>query len=253
MKTFLKIAYLGTAYHGFQVQPETVTVEGTLQDAIEATFGKRYDVVGCSRTDSGVHAEGFCMTVETGEDTGRIPARSLPLAMNIHLPPDISVLDAREVEDSFHARYDVISKEYEYRIWNSRVKNPFTIDRAWHVPRMLDTEKMNRAAQALVGKHDFAAFMAQGSLPKGGTERTVYFCRVTRGEDGFVRIRIGADGYLYNMVRIIVGTLVGIAFGRFPEDAIPSMLASGNRTLSGMTAPPYGLYLVKVNYPDSSM
>lgn len=247
MKILLRVAYLGTAYCGYQVQPNGITVQQVLQDAVEAVYGVRYPLTGCSRTDSGVHAKDFRCTVEAGDQVGRIPLDAIPRALNRSLPSDISVLDAALVPDSFHPRYDVSRKEYEYHIWNKPEKNPFLADRAWHYSRPLRVEEMNRAARALIGTHDFSGFMSTGSSV-GDTVRTVYDCRVKEDGEGNVILTVSADGFLYNMVRIIVGTLVAVSQGRLKAEEMDAILLSRDRTRAGITAPACGLYLSRVEY-----
>ena len=253
-KLLLTIAYDGTHYCGYQVQPNGVTVQEMLNKAAEALFGYPCDVVGCSRTDSGVHARAFCATIaKKGEDIleTSIPAHRVPRAMNAHLPCDIAVLDAREVSADFHARYSVISKEYEYVIYNGRERNPFFEGRAWHIPTPIDgaaLAEMQAAAAHFVGKQDFSAFRAQGAdtAPKDAV-RHVMAASVTR-EGDIVSFRVRADGFLYNMVRIMVGTLAAVAAGRMTADDVLHALQARDRTLAGSTAPACGLYLDRVYY-----
>ena len=254
MKLFLKLAFLGTNYHGYQVQENGDTVQARLNAAAEQLFGFPCDVVGCSRTDSGVHAAAFCVTVaKRGEPSlpFTIPTDKVPVALNSLLPEDISILEAREVEDSFHARYDVVSKEYEYKIWNGPCKNPFLADRAHYLPKSISDEtleKMNFAASAFVGTHDFSSFMAQGS--KITDPRHTVHCADLRREGDMIIFRVAADGFLYNMVRIMVGTLIDVAQGRIAPDAVSAILSAKNRQLAGATAPACGLYLNKVFYKE---
>ncbi len=253
-KILLTVAYKGTAYCGYQVQPNGITVQEMLNKAAKALFGYPCDIVGCSRTDSGVHARGFCATVcKKGEEhlPKSIPTERIPRAMNAHLPEDIAVLDAREVPTDFHARYGVVSKEYEYIIHNGAERDPFFVDRAWHIPVPIGNEalaKMQEAASLFVGKQDFSAFRAAGADTKEQDGvRTVLRAQVTReGERIFFRVR--ADGFLYNMVRIMVGTLVAVAQGRIQPQQIPQIIASRDRRLAGQTAPACGLYLDRVFY-----
>ncbi len=249
MKILLDVSYLGTAYHGFQVQKNGVTVQEKLQDAVEALFGVRYALTGCSRTDSGVHAEHFFCTVEAGDRAETIPPAAFPKAINRFLPRDIAVNTAWLVPDSFHVRYDVARKTYVYRIWNAPCRSAFLSDRAYHLPRPLSVHRMQEGANALIGRHDFAGFMAAGSDVKD-TVRTVFDCKVTR-EGDLVSVRICADGFLYNMVRIIVGTLIAISDGRMEPGEMPALIASRDRAKAGATAPPQGLYLSEVVYPDT--
>lgn len=247
MKYFAKIKYLGTAFHGFQVQPELRTVQGELNAALNEAFGLPCKVTGCSRTDAGVHANEFCLTVEC--DGGTIPADKLPIAVSRFLPEDLSLFYAKECDESFHPRYDVKEKEYLYRIMNTRIYDPFYYGRVWFVPRYIDDaalEKMNVAAKHFLGKHDFSTFMAEGSDVED-TARNITALSVTR-EGDIIDVRISADGFLYNMVRIIVGTLTEVAFGRILPDDIPEIIASRDRSRAGMTAPAEGLYLNRVVY-----
>ena len=159
----LTLAYRGSAYAGFQVQPGQRTVQGTVQDAIQRIYRRRLAVVGCSRTDAGVHARDYKLTFCTDEDAPDIPLASVPAALNTALPPDIAVLEAKDVPVSFHVRHDVYEKEYEYRVWNAKVRNPFETDTAYHYKLPVQAEELDAAAQAFLGTHDFRAFMASGS------------------------------------------------------------------------------------------
>lgn len=252
MKILLTLSYLGTDFCGYQIQPKGRTVQGELNAAAKALFGFDCDVTGCSRTDTGVHANTFCATVtkkgegciETTVDIDRIP-----LAFNAHLPLDIAVKDARIVDDDFHPRYDVKYKEYVYRIYNFPTRDPMETGRSWHIPYTFDGDalvKMNRAASSFVGKHDFSAFMASGSTVES-TVRDVKYAEVKRDGD-VILFKVAADGFLYNMVRIMTGTLVDVARGKIPADAIPEIIESRDRKRAGMTAPAEGLYLNKVVY-----
>lgn len=247
MKYFAKIKYLGTEFHGFQVQPGLRTVQGELNAALNEAFGLPCKVTGCSRTDAGVHANEFCLTVEC--DGGTIPAEKLPIAVSRFLPNDLSLFYAKECDDSFHPRYDVKEKEYLYRIVNTRIYDPFYYGRVWFLPRYIDDDalaKMNEAAKHFIGKNDFSTFMAEGSDVED-TVRNITSLTVTRDGD-FLDVKISADGFLYNMVRIIVGTLTEVAFGRISPDDIPDIIASRDRSRAGMTAPAEGLYLNRVMY-----
>ncbi len=246
MKYLFTVAYDGRAYHGYQVQKGHVTVQEKLQDAIEKLYGKRYPIVGCSRTDSGVHARDFKAAIFVDDDAPAIPVDRLPLALNIFLPEDISVKKADIVSDTFHPRYDVRLKEYEYLILNSKVRDPFLFGRAYLYPLPLDEKMMNRAAEHLKGTHDFSAFMTSGS-DVSDCVRTIYDCTVTRN-GSLVSIRISGSGFLYNMVRIITGTLIEVSAGRFSPEDIDSILASRDRSRAGFTAPACGLYLNRVVY-----
>ena len=240
------IAYLGVNYSGWQVQNNAVTVQQCLQDGVEALFGVRYNVTGCSRTDSGVHANSFCCSVSLGTDFCSIPAYKLPIALNRYLPEDISVLSAQYVSDDFHPRYDVKYKEYEYIIWNSPIRNVFLSNRAYCYPKRLDERLMNAAAKHFVGRYDFSAFMSAGSSVTD-TVREIKYFEVRRYSDT-VYFNVAADGFLYNMVRILVGTLVEISDGKISPDDIQHIIESKDRKNAGFTAPPQGLYLNKIFY-----
>lgn len=242
----LTLAYDGTNYCGFQVQPNGRSVAQTFQDGLEAVLHSRPDIKGCSRTDAGVHALGFALNFHAET---RIPPEKLPLAINQHLPPDIRVLCARVVPEEFHARYAAHTKTYLYRIHNHPIDSPFDEKYYTRVPRRLDVDAMQRAAEQFVGKHDFLALCAAGSsaAAHGDTVRTITDCHVTRKGDE-VDIEVTADGYLYNMVRILAGTLCEVGAGRMQPDAIPGILASRDRSQAGPTLPAKGLFLEKVDY-----
>lgn len=250
MKILLRLSYVGTAYCGWQVQRNGVSVQATVQDAVGAVFGERYPVTGCSRTDSGVHARGFCCTVELGEGAPVIPRERIPIALNTHLPGDIAVLEASYVTDGLHARYSVKSKRYEYTIDNSAVRDPFLYGRAWSISEPLDCEMMDACAREFIGRHDFSAFRAAGSSVRSSV-RTVYDASVRR-EGRLLIFSVTADGFLYNMVRIMVGTLADIARGRI-KLSVGEIILSGDRSLAGITAPPGGLCLAEVEYRDASI
>ena len=248
MNFLLTLAYDGTNYCGFQVQPNGRSVAAAVQDALEATLGARPDIKGCSRTDAGVHALGFALNFHA--DT-RIPPEKLPLALNQHLPADIRVLSARVVDEDFHARYAAHTKTYVYRIRNSQIDSPFDARYRTRVPGRLDTDAMQRAAQQFVGRHDFLALCASGSsaAAHGDTVRTITACTVSRDGDA-VDITVTADGYLYNMVRILAGTLCEVGAGRMTPADIPAILASRDRRRAGPTLAAKGLFLKCVDYGE---
>ena len=249
MKYILKIKYIGTAYCGFQCQKNGTAVQNVLTEAAGKVFKCPCAVTGCSRTDSGVHALGFCATVEPKDDV-KIPAGKLHRAFAAFLPDDIAVIAAAEVEDDFHPRYDSKGKNYIYRIWDGLYEDPFEKKRSMRLtPTLSDREilLMKRAASHFVGKHDFSAFMAQGSKIVDAV-RTVKSAEVYRDASGCVVFSVSADGFLYNMVRIMVGTLVDVAKGRILPDDIPKIIDSCDRRNAGITAPPEGLYLNEVFY-----
>lgn len=244
---FAKIKYLGGAFHGFQVQPGLRTVQGELCRALEEALGGPCLVTGCSRTDRGVHANEFCLKIEC--ESATVPPDKLPVAVARFLPDDISLYYAEEAAEGFHPRYDCKEKEYIYRIINARVFDPFEVGRVWFYPRPITDGaviKMREAAASFIGRHDFSGFMSEGSDVED-TVRTVSSLTVERNADE-IDIKIRADGFLYNMVRIIVGTLIEVAFDRISPKEIPEIIDSRDRSRAGMTAPPQGLYLNKVIY-----
>ena len=244
-RLLLTLRYDGTAYHGWQVQPNGVTVQQTLQDAIGAVTGVRAGVIGCSRTDAGVHADMFCCTFDTDSP---LRGNKLLSALNFHLPRDVAVYEVQEVAADFHPRYMAKGKRYIYRIWNGAQRHPVYERYALHRNRPLDEEALNRAAAAFEGTHDFAALCGAGSDVED-TVRTVSCCRVERQGD-LVCFIVEGDGFLYNMVRIVVGTLLEIADDRLDAQAIPAILASKDRTKAGPTAPAKGLCLAQVFYDE---
>ena len=254
MKLLLRISYLGTQFCGYQVQREKRTVQGELCAAAKSLFGFDCDVTGCSRTDSGVHANMFCCTVtKKGEPdmNTEIAISKIPRAMSAHLPPDVAVYGAEWVSDDFHPRYDVVSKEYVYKILNREARDPFCEGRVWHVPRRINDaafENMSIAASKLLGTHDFASYMASDSKIKD-TVRTIFDIGVSKNGD-IIEFHVSADGFLYNMVRIIMGTLVDVAFGKFTPDDIEKITEAKDRKMAGTTAPAQGLYLNKVVYKE---
>ena len=252
MKLLLKVSYLGTHFCGYQVQKDKRTVQGELNAAAKSLFGFDCDVTGCSRTDSGVHANMFCCTVtKKGENSlyTEIATEKIPRAMTAHLSPDVAVYCAEWVSDEFHPRYDVEYKEYEYLICNAAVRDPFLEGRSWYIAQKFtdaDIERMNEAAESFVGEHDFTAFMALGSTVQS-TVRCVKYAIVEKVGD-VIKFRVAADGFLYNMVRIMTGTLVAVAQGKLCPEDIDKIIGSKKRAEAGMTAPAEGLYLNKVVY-----
>lgn len=247
MHVCITLRFEGTRYHGFQVQKNALSVCEVLQDALEKLYGTRPPVKGCSRTDSGVHALAYCVSYTQPKP---IHPRKLPLAINRFLPEDVRVVKAREVPADFHARYSSESKEYLYRIHNSPVGDPFRNKLSWRISAPLDSDAMAQAAAYLVGTHDFAAFMSAGS-DITDTVRTVYSARVWR-ENEDILFHVCANGYLYNMVRIFVGTLVEAGAGRMRPEQMKEVIESKDRSKAGDTAQAQGLFLYRVNYPESA-
>lgn len=245
MNILLTLAFNGGNYHGFQVQKNAVSVCSTLQNAMQALFGHRPDIKGCSRTDAGVHALEYCVSFHCNTN---IPLEKLPLALNYHLPEDIRVYNAQQVAEDFHARYSALGKEYLYVIHNSPIDNPFTQGQYAKVATCLDETVMHDAAQAFVGKHNFASYMSAGGSVTD-TFRTISACGVHR-QGHQVQMRVAADGFLYNMVRIMAGTLMEVGLGKKTKQDIQAALQTPNRSLAGQTMPPQGLFLAKVFYPQ---
>jgi tRNA pseudouridine38-40 synthase len=243
MKHLLYLSYLGTAYSGFQVQPNAKTVQAALQFAATKIFDTPTGVSGCSRTDSGVHANEYLAVVEEHGTSG-IPEEAVPRAMNTYLPKDISVVKSERVPEDFKIRRAVMGKEYVYLIWNHPYRNPFLADRAFYYPRKLNLEKMREAIPYFLGKHDFRAFMASGS-DVIDTVRTITDLHIEADGEN-VRIYVSADGFLYNMVRIIVGTLLEVSEGKISVQRLSQAIEEGKRELAGRTAPAEGLYLNRV-------
>ena len=241
----LYLTYLGTAYHGWQVQKELATVAGTMEEAAARVVGHPVHMTGCGRTDAGVHAKVYLANFRT---TSTIPCDRLPYALNTHLPPDIVVTGAMEVSDGFNAIGSCLRKEYTYLIYNSRIRDPFYVNRAWFYPKHLDERVMQAAGRQFIGTHDFAAVRSVGTEVKS-TVRTVYDYQVRRKGD-LIELRVSANGFLYNMARAMAGTVVYAAEGKFPPEAIGEILASGNRTAAGPTVPGGGLYMTHLWYAD---
>lgn len=252
MKLLLKIMYNGRDFQGYQFQPHVRTVQGTLTTAVSGCFGFPCKVTGCSRTDAGVHALGFCGTAEPAEyreNWLRIPVGKVHRALSRFLPEDISVAGEAEVSDDFHPRYSVVSKEYVYRMYDCVGVDPFLNGRAWHLKRRVTDDglmRMNEAARALIGRHDFTSFMASGSKIEDA-HRTIQSLTVERCGN-MLELRVRADGFLYNMVRIITGTFVDCAYGTIEPGHMPEILAKRDRCAAGKTAPADGLYLSDVTY-----
>ncbi|MCR5484094.1 MAG: tRNA pseudouridine(38-40) synthase TruA [Clostridiales bacterium] len=239
----LTLRFDGAPYHGWQVQKNGISVQETVQDAIEKVTGVRSGVIGCSRTDAGVHAEMYCCNFRTdsGVDTER-----MIYALNANLPDSIGVYGCREVPEDFHARYSCVSKKYVYKIWNSPFKNPFLTDRYYMYGHPLDEKMLDEESKYFLGKHDYRGFASSGCSVKD-TVRTVFDASVERrGDEVFFTVE--ADGFLYNMVRIMTGTLFYIQQGKIERGALPEIIESGERERAGVTAPACGLYLRNVNY-----
>ena len=239
----LRIMFDGSRYHGWQVQKSEATVAGTLESVLSRLCEHPVKINGCGRTDAGVHAERYCANFKTSSS---IPIDRLPLAINSLLPNDISVQDAMLAPEDFDANLSCVKKEYTYRIFNSRIRNPFYSGRAYFYPQALNIEPMKDASQHFVGTHDFASVRSVGTETKS-TIRTLFWYEIEKCGD-FLELRACADGFLYNMARAMVGTLLYVSEGKISPDDIPSLLKKKDRRLAGPTAPPDGLYLTRIWY-----
>lgn len=246
----LIIEYDGTDYCGFQDQgrPDRPSIQSTLEAAWEEMTGERVRLIGSGRTDAGVHALG--QVVQVSNSTTKIPLDRLPHALNVRLPRDIVVLEASEAPAGFHARYSATSKVYRYAWFNRRIRSPFWERRALWVPEPLDIGAMEEAARRLVGRHDFSAFRSAKSTVKSSV-RTIFDASI-RSDLPHVEFTVEGDGFLYNMVRIMAGTLLEVGLGRAAPSTVTRALRSGRREDAGATAPPHGLYLVEVRYDHAS-
>ena len=239
----LEIKYNGSNYCGYQVQKNGVTITEKIQDAIEKLYLKREDVIGCSRTDSKVHANQYFLNFHTER---HIEEKRLPMALNRFLPDDIVVLSAKYVDEDFHSRYCCTGKEYVYKILNHQYRDPFALNTAFMYPKNIDVELMNYAASQFVGTYDFVGFCSAKNTVED-TVRTITECYIKK-ENDFVYIYVKGDGFLYNMVRIIVGTLLFVNEGKINADDIKKNIAEKDRSKAGKTSPPQGLYLNKIFY-----
>lgn len=239
----MTVSYDGKGFAGWQIQPQLRTVQGCIQEALTALLKSPVTIHGSGRTDTGVHALGQVFHFKAGTT---IPIDRMLKAVNAYLPKDIAVTEAVVADPRFHARFDVKEKTYRYRILNTAVRSPLHHHYAWHVAEPLDVAAMAAAAGFLIGRHDFAGFAAAGSSQKT-TVRTLMRAEVWREGDEIL-LEFAADGFLYHMVRNLVGTLVDVGTGRKPPLWVKDILAAANRSLAGITAPPQGLYLMHVKY-----
>ena len=245
-RIMLRVAYDGTNYHGWQVQPGAATIEGELNKAISALTGEEVQVIGASRTDAGVHALGNVAVFDTWS---RIPAEKFSCALNQRLPEDIAVQQSEEVAPDFHPRHCDCHKTYEYTILNRRFPLPEYRNTAYFYYGRLDVEAMQRGAAAFVGEHDFAGFCSMGTQVQS-TVRRIYSMTVEQ-QGELIRLQVQGNGFLYNMVRAMVGTCIYAAEGKLDPAEIPAILESRNRTLAGPTAPPDGLYMTNLWYHEN--
>lgn len=246
MNIAIVLSYDGTAYHGWQTQKNAVSVQQTVTDALSDALGQAVSVSGVGRTDAGVHARRYIANFHADCS---IPMDRLPFAVNPRLPMDIAISGAVVVPDTFDARFSCTRKEYTYLIYPGRIRDPFAVSRSYFYPYRLDIKAMQQAAQYFIGRQDFAAVRSVGT-PVKSTVREIFDCQVdTAGK--FVRIRVSADGFLYNMVRAISGTLLYAGQGRFPPEQVRNILDSCDREQAGPTLPPQGLYMSRLWYDDT--
>lgn len=241
-------AYRGTNYHGFQIQSNAVTVQEILEQKVSKVLNEPVTITGCSRTDTGVHANCFCFNVKTESNIRNI---GFCRGVNGELPDDISILSCEDVPLDFHARFDCKGKEYLYKMHCSESKDPFGADLSFHYRRKFDIEKARYAAKYFVGTHDFASFCAD-STTVSTTVRTIYSFEIENSGDSVIML-VKGNGFLYNMIRILVGTLLDINEGRLCADDIPEILAAKDRLRAGRTAVAHGLYLNRVFYSDDEL
>jgi tRNA pseudouridine38-40 synthase len=240
----LLIEYDGTNYQGWQVQPECPTIQGILEEKLSRLTGERIHLIGSGRTDSGVHALGQVAHFKT---QCRMDICTIQRALNSLLPHDIVIQKVEEVDEGFHARKHSKSKVYEYRILNRNLRSAFHRGYVWHIPQKLNLMEMKKATQGLIGEHDFSAFRTVGS-PTRTAVRRVIRAEWQRGREGLIRFEIEANGFLKQMVRSIIGTLVEIGKGRMKASDFKKILNSKDRTEAGPTAPAHGLFLKEVKY-----
>lgn len=242
-KIKLTIQYDGSWFYGWQVQPDKITIQQLLNKAVSTLIGRKVTVHSASRTDAGVSALGQVGLIEIDSP---IPTENFPKAINDRLPPEIAVIEAVEVDKQFDIINDVKNKLYRYTIFNGRPRPVLHIRHCWHIPEKLDIEKMNEAAQLLVGTKDFKSF-ASAKDDRESTIRTIIRCEV-KGADGWIYIDVEGNAFLYNMVRNIVGTLVDIGLGRWPPEKMIEIIDAKDRTAAGRIAPPEGLCLMWIKY-----
>ena len=247
MNIALSLSYVGTAYHGWQVQKNGISVQETVTKAVNQLLKCDTYVSGAGRTDAGVHARKYLANFKADCS---IPLDRLPLALGAQLPEDIAVNGAAEVPDGFDARFSCTKKEYAYYGYPARMRDPFRADRAYRYHYPLDLGRMQAGAQYFVGTHDFNAVRSVGT-PVKSTVRTIFWCEVEPCPDNLIRIRVCGDGFLYNMVRAISGTLLYVGSGKLAPEDVPRILESRDRELAGPTLPACGLFMNRLWYDET--
>ncbi len=244
----LKLKYDGSHYHGWQRQNNVQTVQGTVEKALKRVLKQDISIDGSGRTDAGVHALGQCVTFKADLT---MPVNNVKFALNKILPLDIHVMEARIVPDEFHARYSAIGKTYQYKIHTVKERDPFLERYSYHYPHELDIDRMRQAMVRFLGTHDFRTFMASGSMTQN-TVRTIYDVSL-EATDTSVIFTVTGNGFLYNMVRIIVGTLLHVGIGKITPEQIPEIIGARSRDRAKFTPPGCGLYLAKVYYDPEEL
>ena len=239
----LIIEYDGKDFNGWQKQPNKLNIQGEIERAIEEITGESIDLIASGRTDAGVHSLGQTANFKT---ESKIPIEKIPIAINSKLKQSIIIKSAEEVDERFHSRYNVKSKKYRYTINNSKYGSAIYRNVEYHFPIKLNIENMQKAAKYFEGEHDFKAFKASGTSSKSSV-RTIYKAEVIKNEDR-IYIELTGNGFLYNMVRIISGTLLDVGSGKIAPEEIKNIIETKDRKLAGKTLPPQGLCLVEVNY-----
>lgn len=247
MRVRMVVAYDGTNYSGWQIQPNGITIEQKLNEALTALLGEEIRVIGASRTDAGVHSLGNVCIFDTNT---RMPAEKISFALNQRLPEDIVVQDSCEVDESFHPRFSKSRKTYEYRILNRRFRMPTRRLDTYFYYYPLDVERMQAAAEYLIGEHDFKSFCAANAQSQTSV-RTIYDCTVTKTDD-IITIRVMGNGFLYNMVRIIAGTLIKVGAGETAPADMGKILKACDRSAAGPTAPAHGLTMIGLKYEEDN-
>ncbi|WP_018249326.1 tRNA pseudouridine(38-40) synthase TruA [Orenia marismortui] len=237
------VAYDGSNYHGFQRQDNAITVQEVIENAIKRLIKQDVKIIGASRTDSKVHARGQVFNFNLDSS---IPTERFSLALNTKLPDDVVILDACEMNNNFHARYNTKDKLYKYQIYNNKYPSPFYRNYAYHIYNELDLLKMEEGLKYLIGEHDFTSFRSSGCNAQSPI-RKIFDINMEYKEDLIV-LNIHGNGFLYNMVRIIVGTLVRVGLGKIRPKEVRDILLSKDRKKAGPTAPAHGLILEKINY-----
>jgi len=240
----LTIEYDGKGFNGWQKQPDKLNIQGEIERAIEEITGEKVDLTASGRTDAGVHSLG--QTANFKLENSNFPIEKIPIALNSKLKNSIRILSAEEMPERFHSRYSVKSKRYRYIINNSPYGSAIYRELEFHIPQKLDVEKMKEAVKYFEGEHDFSAFKASGTSSKNSV-RTIYKAEVIEDGDR-IKIELTGSGFLYNMVRIISGTLVEVGEGKIEVQDIPKIIEEKDRKKAGRTLPPQGLYLVEVEY-----